>query len=154
MTTTIVRMGALVLVGFLGMAGCSEPPEKAYERMVFHAKMGNEKGFLSGFTERSQKVVKTMLALRRTYGSQSSEAADPYLSLVLDKVTQVEKSSEKVRACQGESKDETNVAVLTVTNDDETFRKIKMFECEEGWKVDALILQADWDKNPENEEDR
>jgi hypothetical protein len=154
MNTTMVRMGALVLVGFLGMAGCSEPPEKAYERMVFHAKTGNEQGFLSGFTERSQKVVKTMLALRRTYGSQSSEAADPYLSLVLDKVTKVDKSTEKVRACQGESKDETNVAVLTVTNDDEIYRKIKMYECEDGWKIDALILQDDWNKNPENEEDR
>ena len=153
MSTPMKRIVFLFVLLFAA-AGCSEAPEKAYARMVFHAKTGNQDGFIAGFTDRSQKLVKTMLALRRTYGSQSAEEADPYLSLVLDKVTKVEKSSKKIRACVAETKEETNVAVLTVTNDEESFRKILMVECEEGWKIDALMLQEDWDKNPENEDNR
>jgi len=133
---------ALVVLGLLG--ACSESPETAYERMVFQAKMGNEEGFLEGFTERSQRLIKAMLALRRTYGAQSSEGSDPYLALVMDKVTRVEESTEKVRACDSTANVETEVAVLTVTNDDEVFRKIKMYKCEDGWKIDALKLQKSW----------
>ncbi len=135
----------LLFVCVLGLsAACSESPETAYERMVFQAKMGNEEGFLEGFTERSQRLMKSMLALRRTYGAQSSEEADPYLALVMDKVTKVEKSTAKTRVCNGTDNVETEVAVLTVTNDDEVFREIKMYECEDGWKIDALKLQKDW----------
>ena len=135
----------------VGIAACSEAPETAYERMVFQAKMGNEEGFLDGFTERSQRLIKAMLALRRTYGAQASEGADPYLNLVMDKVTKVEESTEKVRVCDPSASVETKVAELTVSSDDETFREIKMYECEDGWKIDALKLQKSWEDESDDE---
>ena len=79
----------LVLMAVISSAviACGEAPETAYKRLVFNAKTGNEAAFLKGFTKDSAKLVKTLLALRRTYGTQLE--VDPYLSLALEEIQRI-----------------------------------------------------------------
>ena len=123
--------------------GCSESPEEAYNRLVFHAKMGNEKAFLNGFTPKSKRMMKTLLALRRTYSDFVPQDADPYLALVLETVENVEVTEREIQVEDGIEKVERKVATLTVT-DGEIKRQIVMIEFDEGWKIDALELQEFW----------
>lgn len=141
------RRLAVLLIGFIALhAGCSDEPREAYERVVFHAKMGNEEAFIQGFTEDSQRLIRTLLALRRTYGDLVSTNADPYLSIVFEEVEDVETSEEEFH--DGVDKVTRDVAILTVTNG-QVRNQIKMIEFEDGWKIDALYLQKHWQEHPE-----
>ena len=138
-----------VLVGLLLLStGCSDKPEDAYNRMVFYAKMGNEEAFLNGFTKSSAKLVKALIALRRTYGDQVSKEADPLLSLVLDEIQEVEIEKKDFEG-EGVEKVERKIATLTVAKG-KIKRKIRMIEFDDGWKIDALDLQEFWKKNRKN----
>ncbi len=142
---TILRprwVACAMLVAVLG-SGCGEKPEAAYNRIVFHAKMGNEEAFLEGFTEESRRLIRTLLALRRTYGDLVSRDADPYLSLVLEEIESVDVEEKEMQAEDGVEMVERKVAVLTVT-DGQIRRKIRMIQFEDGWKIDALDLQKMW----------
>jgi len=137
-------MGLLSLLWLgLALSGCGDKPEEAYKRIVFNAKMGNEAAFVDGFTKDSQRLVKTLLALRRTYGDLVRADADPYLAIVMEEVEDVEKTEEEMLGPDGIEKVERKVATLTVT-DGKTHRKIRMIEMDEGWKIDALGLQKLW----------
>ena len=138
-TKPLLFLLALLL---LGSAGCKEKPEDAYNRMVFYAKMGNEEAFLNGFTKSSAKLVKALIALRRTYGDQVSKEADPLLSLVLDEIQEVEIEKKEFEG-EGVDKIERRVATLTVAKG-KVKRKIRMIEFDDGWKIDALDLQELW----------
>ena len=139
-------MKRLLLGGLVGLllvsAGCKDKPEDAYNRMVFYAKLGNEEAFLNGFTKSSAKLVKALIALRRTYGDQVSKEADPLLSLVLDEVQEVEIEKKEFEG-EGVDKIERRVATLTVAKG-KLKRKIRMIEFDDGWKIDALDLQELW----------
>ena len=134
---------ALLLVMALGACGKSEQSaQEAYERLVFHARTGNELAFLNGFTPQSQRLIRALLSLRRTYGDLVDADADPYRALILDVVDSVTVEERTVTNTENESV-EVSVATLTVTNGDYK-RQIQMIETEEGWKLDALELQAFW----------
>lgn len=140
----IVRLLFMLLIASL--LGCGEKPQEAYNRLVFNARMGNEAAFLDGFTEESGRLIKTLLALRRTYGAHMSSSADPYSTLVLEEVeeVQVEAREFQVRTSDGGlNKIKRDVAILTVT-DGKIKRKIRMIEFDDGWKIDALDLQNMW----------
>jgi hypothetical protein len=132
----------------LGGWGCKEDPKEAYERLVFHAKTGNQETFIDGFTKRSRPLIKTLIALRRTYNDQVSESADPYLSLVRENVIDVKVTDAKEkRVCEGQG-NEIRKAVLTIANGNKNSRQIVMYECDDGWKVDAFNLQDFWQDDP------
>lgn len=124
------------------LMACGEAPETAYKRLVFNAKTGNEAAFLKGFTKDSAKLVKTLLALRRTYGTQME--VDPYLSLALEEIEgtpTVESKSERILNDEGDPETlDVDIATLTVSDGKRT-KKICMRKTEEGWKVDALDTQ-------------
>ena len=103
---------AALLTGLL--VSCSESPESAYKRIVFNARTGNEAAFLKGFTPDSARLVKTMIALKRTYGTQTRSAADPYTSLVLETVTEVRIETETL------GNEERDIATLDVTDGSRT----------------------------------
>ncbi len=133
----------VLVVGLLAVsAGCKDEPKAAYERLVFHARMGNEPAFIEGFTEESRPLVKALLALRRTYGDLVARDSDPYLSLVLEEVESVEIDEVPRTNADGE-KIQVNRATLTVT-DGKIIRKIELWETDDGWKIDALALQRFW----------
>lgn len=138
---TRAALGALAAL-LLVSTGCSDKPEDAYNRMVFYAKMGNEDAFLDSFTKPSAKLVRALLALRRTYGDQVSKEADPLLSLVLDEIQEVEIEKKEFEG-EGVDKIERKVATLTVAKG-KIKRKIRMIQYDEGWKIDALDLQELW----------
>jgi len=136
----------LLLVGCtLILPGCGadkQSAKQAYERIVFHARTGNEAAFLNGFTPRSQQLIQSLLALRRTYGDLVDTESDPYRALVLDTVESVDIETQLVKSDQV-TEEERKVAILTVTNGD-FLRKIRMIELDDGWKIDALALQEYW----------
>ncbi len=138
------------------LAACKEEPSKAYDRLVFFAKMGNEEAFLDGFTERSRPLVRTVLALRRTYGDDVNKDSDPYLALVMDEVESTEIETQSLQrdlhertktAEEGLEKVERRVATLTVKKGP-IKRRVKMIELKDGWKIDAFDLQELWQKDP------
>lgn len=136
---------SLLVGGLLLLPGCGadqKSAQEAYERIVFHARTGNEAAFLNGFTEDSQRLIKSLLALRRTYGDLVDAESDPYRALVLDTVEAVEIETREVENADL-TKEERKVATLTVTNGDYK-RKIQMVELDDGWKIDALALQEFW----------
>lgn len=138
----------LLVLGITSVLGCGraeQGAQQAYERIVFHARTGNEAAFLDGFTDQSQRLIRSLLVLRRTYGDVVDADADPYRSLVMDVVESVDVSQEQGTNAENESV-EFNVAVLTVTNGDYR-RKISMLETENGWKIDALRQQEMWAKD-------
>ena len=139
-------MRVVLIVLTLVLLGCGEKPKDAYNRLVFNARMGNEAAFLDGFTEESGRLIKTLLALRRTYGGQMSGSADPYTTLVLEEVENVAVESKEFQIRTSDGGLDTikrDVAVLTVT-DGKIRRKIRMIEFDDGWKIDALDLQNMW----------
>ena len=142
-----------MLAALLAVAGgCGEKPEEAYNRLIFNAKMGNEAAFLECFTKDSRPLVRTMIALRRTYPDFISDSADPYLSLVLEEVTDVEitERSDDVKKEDGSLEKVTRkVAMLTISDGQGTRRKVRMVRYDDGWKLDALDLQKLW-LTPEN----
>ncbi|MEC8022974.1 MAG: hypothetical protein VX223_03510 [Myxococcota bacterium] len=133
---------SLLLFGSVGCSESEKSAQQAYERMVFHARTGNEAAFLNGFTEQSQRLIKSLLALRRTYGDFIDADADPYRSLVLDVVESVTLDTEESTDKNTEAVT-LNVAILTVTNGDYK-RQIRMVEADDGWKIDALQQQEFW----------
>ena len=144
MSATVRCLIALGLLACVAPGCKKEDPSKAYKRLVFHAKMGNEEAFLDGFTKQSAHLIRGLLALRRTYGDLVSTDADPYMSLVLEKVEDVKIEEDvEVRAEDGVETMTTDVATLTVT-DGNIQRKIVMIRFEEGWKIDILQLQEMW----------
>ncbi len=137
---------ALILV-LLFVAGCGEKPEAAYERLVFFARAGNEAAFLDGFTTDSQKLIRALLALRRVNGDEVDARADPYLSIVLERVVSVEVEEKDVQVEGGIASEKRKVATLVVT-DGKIQRTLSLVQLDDGWKIDALALQALWeDKN-------
>ncbi|MFT7623891.1 MAG: hypothetical protein ACI9WU_003076 [Myxococcota bacterium] len=145
MTAAATRLACVVLA-LLIFGGCKDEPKEAYERLVFHARMNNETAFLEGFTPQSRRIIKSLLELRRTYGDLVQRDADPYLSLVLEDVEDVEIESIERASPDGKGMIDTKMATLTVT-DGKIIRKIQMIETEEGWKIDALDLQTFWSEN-------
>jgi hypothetical protein len=143
----------LLLLLLLCCGGCkSDTPEEAYNRLVFNARMGNEEAFIGAFTEKSQRLIRTLLALRRAYGDMVETDADPYLSLVLEEVTDVEIEDREMKEFNDEGESvtvERAVATLTVT-DGNIERKLLMIETEEGWRIDALMLQSLWSDDRKN----
>jgi hypothetical protein len=131
-----------VLLVLPGCGADQQGAREAYERIVFHARTGNEAAFLKGFTPRSQQLIKSLIALRRTYGDLVDAESDPYRALVLDTVESVEVETQVVKSDQV-TEEERKVAILTVTNGD-YLRKIRMVELDDGWKIDALALQDYW----------
>ena len=136
----LLATGALLVLP--GCGADQQSATDAYERIVFHARTGNETAFLKGFTPRSQELIKSLIALRRTYGDLVDTASDPYRALVLDTVESVEVETQVVKSDQVKE-EERKVAILTVTNGD-YLRKIRMVELDDGWKIDALALQDYW----------
>ena len=133
--------------------GCGEKPEDAYSRLVFHARMGNEEAFLEGFTEQSRPLIKTLLALRRTYGDVVDTDSDPYMALVLEEVAEVSIEEKEIELPGSTDTELRKVATLRVT-DGQIYREIIMIEYEDGWKIDALHLQKIWAENPKRRTSR
>ncbi|MFT5430596.1 MAG: hypothetical protein ACI9OJ_001271 [Myxococcota bacterium] len=146
--TRIIIIG-LIAATLLVFGGCKEDPAEAYNRLVFHAKVGNEKAFLDGFTPKSQRMIRALLALRRSYGDLVNADADPYRSLVLETIESVEIDEMEVQAEGSLEKVERRVATITVT-DGEILRKIRMVELDDGWKIDAIDLQEFWAEDRDN----
>lgn len=103
-------------------------PKDAYLRMINAARLGDEDGFLDGFTDDSMKLVKSLIALSRDYDAAQ---ADPYERLVFSEVI-----SEQVDGDQ---------AVL-MTQDHRKTREIHMVKVDGRWKIDAFELEQEWDK--------
>lgn len=103
-------------------------PKDAYMRMINAARLGDEDGFLDGFTDDSEKLVKSLIALSRSY---EAVRADPYERLVFSEVI-----SEQVDGDQA----------LLITQDHRKTREIHMVKVEGEWKIDAFQLEQEWDK--------
>ena len=135
-----------LLLGLLVTAGCGDDEKevrKAYARVVFNAKMGNEEAFLDGFTKKSAQLVRGLLALRRNYGDRTNPLADPYTSIVLEEVETVEIKEEKGRDDE-QNEIDVKTALVTVT-DGSILRQITMIKTsDDEWKIDALANQKLW----------
>jgi len=139
----MTRAIAAIVLSICILGGCKQEPAEASNRLLFHAKVGNEKAFLDGFTDKSRRMIRALLALRRTYGDLVNPDADPYRSIVLETIESVEIEEREVQADDSLEMVERRVATLTVT-DGEIFRKIQMVEYDDGWKINAIELQELW----------
>jgi hypothetical protein len=119
---------AVCLVGG-GLAGCQRTPTEAYIDMSTAAQMGDLDGFLSGFTEESRALVKSLTTLSEAYGMTKS---NPYELLVFDSVDE-----EIIKG------DEAELVVRTRGNT----RKILMVREEDEWRIDTKRLDAYWQEN-------
>ena len=110
-------------------AGCGKSPTEAYVDMTTSAQLGDQEGFLNGFTERSRDLVGSMISLSEAYGIQDS---DPYRLLVFDSV-----DGERIEA-DGER------AVLDVRRGG-TSREILMIREDDEWRIDTRALEEFWE---------
>ena len=69
-----------------------EPPERTVLRSAAAAMLGDEEAFLDGFTDDSQALVKTVLALSRGEDMGKSNK-HPYFLLATENIVSVEKDS-------------------------------------------------------------
>ncbi|MEC9071292.1 MAG: hypothetical protein VX938_02895 [Myxococcota bacterium] len=113
----------------LFFSGCSRTPTEAYVDMTTSAQLGDQEGFLSGFTERSRDLVGSMISLSEAYGVQDT---NPYQLLVFDSV-----DGERIEG-DGER------AVLDVRRGGKT-RQILMIREDGEWRIDTRELEAFWE---------
>ena len=132
-----------VAVALALFSGCKEKPEEAYKRLVFLARTGNEAAFVDSFTPDSQRLVKTLLALRKAYGDRVDARSDPYLSIVLENIVSAEVSQKDVAVEGSTASVKRDVATLVVS-DGKIQRTLHMVRLDDGWKIDALDLQHLW----------
>jgi uncharacterized protein YxeA len=105
----------------------SEDPGKAFLRTASAAMLGDEDGFLAGFTDESRPLVAGLLALTRADDFRKSPR-HPYFYLVTENVESVEVDGERAvvklkRMGDQSLKQKYDVALLKVGN---------------SWKIDAF----------------
>ena len=124
------RITVLVLF-FMALlfGGCGKSPTEAYVDMTTSAQLGDQEGFLAGFTERSRDLVGSMISLSEAYGVQDT---NPYQLLVFDSV-----DGERIEP-------DGDRAILDVRRGGNT-RKILMVREDGEWRIDTRDLEAFWE---------
>ena len=101
-------------------------PSDELTRMVSAARMGDDAGFVSGFTEESGKIISALLSLSRNFGHVRTHPVE--------------------RIAEAEIVDETiegDRAKVLIQHRNKT-REIPMIWTDRGWKVDAFAMDASW----------
>ncbi|NUN12625.1 MAG: hypothetical protein HUU55_03205 [Myxococcales bacterium] len=101
-------------------------PTAAFKQTMAAARLGDEEGFLDGFTEDSAKLLRALLAVARSY---EFVRLDAYEQLVLADVM--------AETIDGDT------AVLTIQYLNKT-RDISMKKDGKTWKIDAFELEDAW----------
>ena len=126
------RWRYLTLVALLCVA-CEKSPSEVYTEMSTSAMLGDVEGFLEGFTDESQTLVKALISLSEAYGFQKD---NPYELLVFDAIEKEEIN---------EAGDQ---AVLWVRTR-KVRRKVLMVRQKEddAWRIDVQALERYWKEN-------
>ena len=101
-------------------------PSQEIERMVSAARLGDEQGFVDGFTKESGPMIGALLALSKTY---SHVRVNP-----ITRIAEAELVDEQI---------EGDVAIVMIQHRSKT-REIPMVWTEDGWKIDAFEMDAKW----------
>ena len=137
MKALALKLG-LTLVVVVVVSACGESPTEVYTNMATAAHFGDKDGFLAGFTEDSEKVLKGMIALTEAYGMPGS---NPYELLVFDEVTR-EDVFDKGKKFD-DFKCDKKCAVLAVRSTNRK-KRILMVETDKGWRLDVHKLNKFW----------
>lgn len=101
-------------------------PSEEIQRMVSAARLGDEEGFVDGFTEESGPMVGALLALSKTY---SHVRVNP-----ITRIAEAELVDEQI---------DGDVATVVIQHRSKT-REIPMVWTANGWKIDAFEMDTNW----------
>lgn len=104
-----------------------QSPTEAFRQTMAAARLGDEEGFLDGFTEDSGRLLRALLAVSRSY---EFVRLDAYEQLVLADVM--------AETIDGDA------AVLTIQYLNKS-RDISMKRDGKSWKIDAFELEKAWE---------
>lgn len=101
-------------------------PSDEIRRMVSAARLGDEAGFVDGFTPESSPIIQSLLALSKTYGHVRHNP--------ITRISEAELVDEKI---EGDS------AIVLIQHRNKS-REIPMKWTDDGWKIDAFAMDSNW----------
>ena len=101
-------------------------PSDEIRRMVSAAQLGDESGFIAGFTPESAPMISALLSLSESYGH-----------IRVNPITRIAEAELVDETIEGDR------AVILLQSRNKT-RELPMIWTDDGWKVDAFEMDSQW----------